>query len=102
MFGRIEFENFLNIGLYITVEEGGTASGNSHKGEFSRFLGIPNAGNRLSSSMLFLLYCLIVCFAFCHPIQYLSVSVLLFLSTIREIIGVISKLFSSVPIQYNK
>ncbi|XP_072936830.1 electroneutral sodium bicarbonate exchanger 1 isoform X3 [Epargyreus clarus] len=30
--------------LAVPVEEGGTTSGHSHKGDFGRFLGIPNAG----------------------------------------------------------
>lgn len=40
----------------ITVDEGGTTSGHSYKGEISRFLGLPSAGNRFSSSMLSLFY----------------------------------------------
>lgn len=38
-----------NWQIYITVEEGGPTSGHSYKGEINRFLGIPSAGNRLSS-----------------------------------------------------
>lgn len=52
VYSKIPFKFII---IFLTVEEGGTTSGHSYKGEFSRFLGIPNAGNRLSSSMLFLL-----------------------------------------------
>nr|XP_037866591.1 electroneutral sodium bicarbonate exchanger 1 isoform X3 [Bombyx mori] len=38
--------------LAVPVEEGGTGSGNSHKGEFSRFLGIPNAGGASDEGMV--------------------------------------------------
>lgn len=59
------------IGICIAVEDSGATSGHSQKGEFTRFLGIPSAGNRLSPSVLFHLNIFIILFSNClHVIVY--------------------------------
>lgn len=42
----------MKIGIYIPVEEGGPTGGHSYKGEISRFLGLPSAGNRLILNLI--------------------------------------------------